>query len=53
MVEKTIAVLEGDGIGPEIMREGLKVLDAVSKKYGHKIDLTDFFTGGNPFTVWS
>jgi len=26
MACKTIAVLEGDGIGPEIMREGIKVL---------------------------
>ena len=29
-----VCVLEGDGIGPEIMAEGLKVLDAVGEKYG-------------------
>ncbi len=28
-----IAVMPGDGIGPEIIREGVKVLDAVSDKY--------------------
>ncbi len=28
-----IAVLSGDGIGPEVMAEALKVLDAVEKKY--------------------
>lgn len=39
MVEKTIAVLPGDGIGPEIMGEGIKVLHAVSEKYGHKFKL--------------
>src|SRR3989344_6559301 len=34
--EKQILVLPGDGIGPELMAEGLKVLGAVGKKYGHK-----------------
>ena len=33
---KTIAVLEGDGIGPEITREGLKVLDVIAEKFNHK-----------------
>ena len=35
MVTKNIAVLPGDGIGPEIMREGTKVLNAIGKKYCH------------------
>ena len=35
-MKKKIAVLEGDGIGPEITREGLKVLTAVGNKYGHE-----------------
>ena len=30
-----IALLPGDGIGPEIIAEAVKVLDAVGKKYGH------------------
>ena len=29
-----IAVLAGDGIGPEVMEQALKVLDAVQKKFG-------------------
>ena len=29
---KKIAVLAGDGIGPEVMKEAIKVLDAVQKK---------------------
>ena len=33
-----IAVLEGDGIGPEIMREGVKVLNAVEQRYPHRFD---------------
>ena len=32
----SIAVLEGDGIGPEIVAETLKVLDAVAARYGHR-----------------
>ena len=56
MVEKTIAILEGDGIGPEIMREGVKVLNAVSQKYNHKFNLVyapfgagAYFSQGHPF----
>ena len=32
----SIAVLEGDGIGPEIVTEAVKVLDAVAQRYGHR-----------------
>ena len=32
-----IAVIPGDGIGPEIVREAQKVLDAAGKKYGLRI----------------
>ncbi len=34
-MELKIALLPGDGIGPEIVREAVKVLDAVAAKYGH------------------
>ncbi|MFC1577211.1 3-isopropylmalate dehydrogenase [Candidatus Omnitrophota bacterium] len=39
-----IAVIPGDGTGPEVMAEGLKVLDAASKKFGfgYKKELFDF-----------
>ena len=36
-----IAVLAGDGIGPEVMREALKVLRAVEKKFGLTLKLTE------------
>lgn len=35
MMKLNIALLPGDGIGPEIVGEAVKVLDAVGKKYGH------------------
>ncbi len=34
-MQKNIAILPGDGIGPEIIKQGVKVLDAVAKKYHH------------------
>ena len=37
-MELKIAVLAGDGIGPEISKEGVKVMSAVCKKFGHKVD---------------
>ncbi len=38
-MKKTIAILEGDGIGPEIVREAIKVLKVVADKFGHEFDL--------------
>ncbi|WP_189631226.1 3-isopropylmalate dehydrogenase [Roseivirga thermotolerans] len=35
-MKKNIGVLPGDGIGPEVIAEAIKVLDAVCSKYGHK-----------------
>lgn len=55
-MNKTIAVLEGDGIGPEIVREGLKVLHAIERKYNHQFKLefapfgaSAYFSEGHPF----
>ena len=41
-----IAVIPGDGIGPEIMTETLKVLDKVGEKYGHNFNYTTVLAGG-------
>lgn len=43
---KNIAVIRGDGIGPEIVNEALKVLDKVAKVYGHTFNYTDVDMGG-------
>ena len=45
-MEKNIAVIKGDGIGPEIVTEAMKVLDAVAKKYNHKFNYTEILMGG-------
>jgi 3-isopropylmalate dehydrogenase len=44
-----IAVIGGDGTGPEVVREGLKVLEAVAKKEKFKYELTHFDFGGQRF----
>jgi len=41
-----IAVLAGDGIGPEVMAEALKVLDAVSQKFGFAVKTQSALVGG-------
>ena len=43
---KKVAVLAGDGIGPEVMREALKVLDTVEKKFSFKLEYTFADVGG-------
>lgn len=46
MKNYNVAVLSGDGIGPEIMAEALKVLDAVQQKYGFQLNFRHFDVGG-------
>lgn len=45
-MEFNIGVIPGDGIGPEIVREARKVLDAAVAKYGHKINYEELYMGG-------
>ncbi len=46
-----IVCIPGDGIGPEIVTEAKKVLDAVGKKYGHEMLYTDILMGGASIDV--
>ncbi len=41
-----IALIRGDGIGPEVVGEAVKVLDQVGKKFGHTFTYTDVLMGG-------
>ena len=41
-----IALLKGDGIGPEIVDSAVRVLEAVGKKYGHEFAFTPYDIGG-------
>ena len=42
-----IAVLPGDGIGPEIMEQGVAVLDAVARKFGHEFTYEEAICGAH------
>lgn len=44
-----IAVVPGDGTGPEVVQEGIKVLNAVSKKLGFTLNFTHFPLGGEHY----
>lgn len=45
-MELNITCIPGDGIGPEIVAEAKKVLDAIAAKYGHTMKYTDILMGG-------
>ncbi|HIY11888.1 MAG TPA: 3-isopropylmalate dehydrogenase [Candidatus Anaerofilum excrementigallinarum] len=51
-MEKKIAVIRGDGIGPEIVAEAIKVLDAVAAKYGHTFTYDEVDMGGVAIDKW-
>lgn len=44
-----IAVIGGDGTGPEVAVEGVKVMNAAAGKFGFKLDFTDFDFGGERY----
>ena len=41
-----IAVIPGDGIGPEVVGETIRVLDAAAKKFGFELNYTEYLAGG-------
>lgn len=54
-MQKNIVVIEGDGIGPEVTRQSVKVLKTIAERFGHEFSFTHFLMGaiaidrtGNP-----
>jgi 3-isopropylmalate dehydrogenase len=45
----SIALIPGDGTGPEVTREAVKVLDAASRKFGFKLNYTNYDVGGERY----
>ena len=45
-MNKTIALIPGDGIGPDVVAEAVNVLNAVAKKYGHSFSYKEVTAGG-------
>jgi 3-isopropylmalate dehydrogenase len=46
-----IAVIPGDGTGPEVIREAIKVLDAAGQKFGLRLDYTHYDLGGKRYLL--
>ncbi|MCK5227633.1 MAG: 3-isopropylmalate dehydrogenase, partial [Desulfobulbaceae bacterium] len=44
-----IALMPGDGTGPEVVDEGVKVLDAAAKKFDFSLEYTHFDYGGDRY----
>ena len=49
MKSYNIAVIPGDGTGPEVIAEGIKVLNAAEEKFGFKLNLTYYDFGGDRY----
>lgn len=45
-MEKTITVIRGDGIGPEIVNQAIRVLDRIAEKFRHTFHYQDILAGG-------
>ena len=50
-MNRKIGVIKGDGIGPEIVDEALKVLDRIAEVYGHSFSYTQLLMGGASIDV--
>lgn len=49
---KNIALIPGDGIGPDVVAEAVNVLDAVAAKFGHTFNYTKVIAGGAAIDKW-
>ena len=50
-MEKKIAIIRGDGIGPEIMTQAIAVLDAVAARFGHTFTYEEAPWAATPSTL--
>lgn len=52
-MEKTIAVIPGDGIGPDVITEAINVLNAISQKYDHVFNYKNVIAGGHAIDLFN
>jgi 3-isopropylmalate dehydrogenase len=50
-MNKKIALLAGDGIGPEVMAQAVRVLDRIAEKFNHTFDYTNALVGGAAYDI--
>ena len=46
-MKKKIAILNGDGIGPEVTRQSINILNAVAERFGHSFEYTEALIGAD------
>jgi len=46
MTKANVVVLPGDGIGPEVVAEGRRVLERVAARFGHEVTFSEHLIGG-------
>ena len=46
-MKKKIAVIEGDGIGPEVTRQSIRVLNSIAETFGHEFTYTYCLMGAD------
>ena len=46
-MDKKIAVINGDGVGPEVTAQSIKVLNAIAAKFGHQFLFVDALMGAD------
>ena len=51
-MRKNIAVIRGDGIGPEVTQQAVRVLEKTAQLYDHDFAFTDVEMGGAAFDRW-
>ena len=51
-MNKRITVIKGDGIGPEIVAQAMRVLDVIAEKYGHTFEYQEINAGGNAIDLY-
>ena len=49
---RNIALIRGDGIGPEIVEQATQVLDRIAELFGHEFRYIDVDMGGNAIDKW-
>ena len=51
-MKKTIALIPGDGIGPDVIDEAVKVLNCVANKFGHEFTYKNVIAGGKAIDMF-
>ena len=51
-MKKTISILSGDGIGPEVMEQTIRIIKKIENKFNHHFILNHGYIGGAAFEIF-